>query len=153
MNLTETNQKYCKDTIGLYRQSMVHLAERLWHIRSKEMWRGTWGSWEEFLGDLGLRKGTASKLCALYERIVVELEFPMETLHEAPWTNLYAALPMMEDKESAERAIASARFLTASELNETLYEHRHHKSCEHTRTTLLQHCLDCKSYIKVHEAD
>jgi hypothetical protein len=151
MELQETNQEYCQDTIGLYRMSMVNIAERLWHIQSKELWEGMWSSWEEFLGEMGMKKGTASKLCSLYERIVIELKFPTETLHTAPWTNLYAALPMMTNQEEAKMAITKAQVLTGKEIQIECYEHKNGHECPHEHTSLLRHCLDCKIYMKVHE--
>jgi hypothetical protein len=132
---------------------MVNIAERLWHIRSKEMWEGLWSSWEEFLNELGMKKGTASKLCTLYERIVIELKFPTETLHTAPWTNLYAALPMMATKEKAELAIVKAQVLTGKELSQECYEFKHGRECPHAHTSLLRHCLDCRVYMKVYESE
>jgi hypothetical protein len=151
MEIQGTEREYCQETINLYRGSMVNIAERLWYIRSKELWGGMWSSWEEFLEEVGMKKGTASKLCSLYERMVIELKFPSETLHIAPWTNLYTALPMMTNKENAELALAKAKVLTGSELSQECYEHRHGKECPHERTSLLRHCLDCRVYMKVYE--
>ncbi len=147
-------QEYCADTIQFYRESMVGIAERLWNIRSEEKWRGRWSSWEEFLEEMGMKKGTASKLCTLYKRIVIELGFPKETLREAPWTNLYIALPMMKDKAQAEKAILRASTLTGPELYEERWEYGNGgQSCPHAHSNLLRHCLDCKVYMKVYEQE
>lgn len=135
----------------LYRGSMVNIAERLWRIRAEELWSGTWSSWEEFLENLGIKKGTASKLCTLYERIVVQLKFPTETLHSAPWTNLYQALPMMTDGEKAKSALAIASTLTSKEINQELYEHKHGRECSHDHFHFLKYCEDCKAYIRVYD--
>ena len=101
--------------------------------------------------DLGLRKSAASKLCSLYERIVIELKFPTETLQEAPWTNLYTALPMMTSKAEAEAAMLKASLLTNKELMLERYEHKHGRECQHEHGVLMKKCLDCGTYARVYE--
>jgi hypothetical protein len=149
--LQETNTDYCVETINLYRVSMVNIAERLWHIRNDEKWSGRWDSWEDYLGEMGMKKGTASKLCSLYERMIIELKFPTETLHAAPWTNLYTALPMMKDRESAEKAITSASVLTNREIYQERYYQQYGKECECLNAYPMRHCPDCKRYFRVYE--
>lgn len=145
------NRDYCQETINLYRTSIVNIAERLWNIRQKKLWDKGWSTWEEYLEEVGIKKGTASKLCSLYEKIVIELKFPSETLHTAPWTNLYTALPMMKDRESAERAIVSASLLANKEIYQERYYQKYGKDCECLNAYPMKHCPDCKRYFRVYE--
>jgi predicted metalloenzyme YecM len=151
LELSVSNSQYCIDTINLFKRSMGHLAERLWNISSKELWNSSWSSFDEYLREVGIGKGTASKLCSIYQRVVTELGFPAETLYTVSWGNLYAVLPMMADKETAKYAIAVAATLTSEEVKLELYKHKHGGECLHEHGVLYRKCDGCGTFTKIHE--
>lgn len=111
--------------------AFLELGERLMKIRNEKMWAGEYESFGEFLEEMRISEATASKMIAVYSTFVVAHNIPIEQLAKAGWSNLYATLPLLEQKkytadELVERAITWRRADIQSEVREKQAgEHRH----------------------------
>lgn len=90
---------YCHETINLKRtiqSAFLTLAERLYQIRSSEMWTANWASWADFLEELDVSEATASKLIRVYEVYVLQHAIDEEKLAKLGWDSLYSAIPLLQ---------------------------------------------------------
>lgn len=120
------NQDFCRDTIELVKAietRFLELGARLYKISEKKLWEGNYDSFNDFLINANVNKGTASKLVNIYRSYVIDGGVKVEQLAGVPYTNLYQAIPLIE-KEGADRAAVLAETLTKDEIKEELREQK-----------------------------
>lgn len=129
----ELTVSYCYETkkfVEQIEQSFIILAERLYNIYHKNLWQGEWESWDEFVSECKMSKGTASKLISVYGTYVLTYGMKHEQLAPAGWSGLYELLPTVSNTESAQDAVVKATTLRREEIREEVREHKHGK-CDH----------------------
>lgn len=116
--LTVKNE-YLQSTVALknaIEQSFITLGERLYNIRTNELWQGVYETYELFLDDLGMSPSTASKLVSIHETFTVKLGMKNDII-DVPWSNLYSVIPFCTDKSSAAEWVTKAKTLIRRDLD------------------------------------
>lgn len=149
---------FCTDTIELKERAEIEFLElgrRLCEISRGRLWRGGWDSWEEYLHELRMSQGTASKLMRIYQLLVERHGFsPANIASAGGWTVVAEVLPAMKEKHEAERWMDLARRLSRTDLRRTFHEETKETNmltCRHTDTYLLRICNECGLKMKVFE--
>lgn len=138
-------RQYLEDTKKLkngLEEGFIHLGERLYKIKEERVWEIDHRSYAEFLMEIRVSEGTASKLVAIYKRFVLEYDMPYEKLAECSWNSLYQLLPLATTKDKAEELIDDAASLKRGDVEEKVRE-VNHPDCAHEDTYKLVVCRDC----------
>lgn len=139
---TPTQQsKFLRETVGLVRQiesRFIELGARLYAIREKKMWQHGHDSFEDFLETIHVTPGNASMLAKIYEKYILEGGLKPEDLSDAGYSNLYAAIPLLEDND-INTVVAKAKLLTRQEIKESVREEKN-GDCEHQLITICGKC-------------
>lgn len=145
-----SNLNYCQEAITLKRvteQNFLMLGQYLFKIRESELFLGQWTSFPEFLDEMNMLEGTASKLINIYKRFVMEFNFKERLLLDAGgWTKLAAILPVVKDKSDAHEWLLKASTLSIRDLNMEIKENKtgiDMSKCGHKDTYLVRICRDC----------
>lgn len=148
-----TTQDFCRDTIELVKSietRFLELGARLYKISEEKLWEGGYDSFNDFLQNANVNKGTASKLVNIYRSYVIDGGVTVEQLAGVPYTNLYQAIPLI-GKEGAEHAAALAETLTKEEIKEELREQKfgvhQHAAVGDERWGV----CTCGKFVKLHE--
>lgn len=159
-NKSVVSLNFCEETITKKQALEVgwlELCGRLKEIRDKGMWEGRWDSFEDFLHDpqMGLDKGSASKMITIHEKFVIEYKMAPERIANAGgWSKVAEILPAVKDKKSAEEWLSNAASLSKSDLRKAVKEEDGQGiNCKHkhTRKLILTVCLDCDHKEEYHE--
>lgn len=144
---------FCEETINkkkLLEVGWLELCARLKEIRDKEMYKGRWENFEDFLQDpqMGLDKGTASKMITIHEKFIVEYKMSPERIaNVGGWSKIAEILPAVKNKKSAEDWIDKASSLSKSDLRKEVQEERTPDSigCKHKNEykVVMVCCKDC----------
>lgn len=159
-NKTVASLDFCEETITK-KQALevgwIDLCGRLKEIRDNGMWKGRWDSFEDFLHDpqMGLDKGTASKMITIHERFVIEYKMSPERIANAGgWSKVAEILPAVKDKKSAEEWLSNAASLSKSDLRKEVKENQtgiKMSDCEHKDFYLVKICRKCGDKIEEHK--
>lgn len=129
---------------GKIESSFVQLGQMLYEIKSERHYESGWESWGEFLMDMRISQGMASKLMSIYETFVLQYKIKPALIAEAGgWTVVYDLLPLAKDKESAEQWIKDAANMTRSDVKKQAFSARKKKEpkeCEHTYCKMCSKC-------------
>lgn len=137
---------YLRETIDVIKQietRFMELAARLHTISTRQLWKGGYTSFSEFLEAAQMSKGNASILIKVYETYVLNGGVPAEKLKEVAYSNLYQAIPLIE-RDGVEKTIETARTLTRAEIKEEVREDKH-GDCQHAESILI--CTTCHKRI------
>lgn len=145
-----TNFDFCKETIKLkenIEMNFIELGARLLNIRDNLIYEGQWSSFDEYLVEMNLNKGTASKLINIYKTFVVQFNIPKKEIVEAGgWTKLWQTIPIIENKTDAEYWIEQSKVLSSTDLGREIKERQtgvEMKKCNHKNTYTIRICKDC----------
>ncbi len=141
-----TPANFLRETVDLVRQietRFLELGARLFHIQSKELWKDSYETYNEFLETAKISPGNASMLAAVHKAYHLEGGMTHAKLSKTGYSNLYAAIPLIE-KDGVEKAVEKAQLLTRSELKEEVRE-RKHGACQHQQTITI--CAGCHTRI------
>lgn len=130
---------FCEDTITkkhLIEVGWIELCGRLKEIRDNGLYEGRWDSFEDFLQDpqMGLDKGSASKMITIHEKFIVEYKMsPARIANAGGWSKIAEILPVVKDKQSAEKWIYEASALSKSDLRKEVNQEKNPESigCKH----------------------
>lgn len=148
------NLSFCKETVKLVKELVLNfltLGERLHKVYHEDLWQAEgYGSWEEFLQEVELSRGSASKLIAIHEKLVVGWNFPRGKLSDTKaWTKLYSVASRAKTKAEAERLLLEAQTLTSRDLE---LKGRDEPECEHDLYELrLRCCRRCAYKERVYD--
>jgi hypothetical protein len=152
------NLDYCNQAIEIKKQTeigFIMLGQYLHNIREQKLYEGQWDSFPEYLQDMNLPDGTASKLINIYKKFVLEFQIPEQRLIDAGgWTKIATLLPIVTNKEDAEEWIHKASVLSIRDLQKEIKENEtgvEMKACPHTDTFLIRVCRDCGDKFEVYE--
>lgn len=152
---------FCLETMDLRNKlglGMIEYSKRLSTIYRQRLWEGKWDSWEEYLFDIKEDPSVASRLRRLYELMIEEHGFPPERVVKAGgWSRLAEVLPMLKEKQSAEKWLGLCeRAMTKTDIRRDYHEHKHGTdmlSCRHENSYLLRICEDCGIRVREFEEE
>ncbi len=105
--------------------SYLALAERLHRIHLNRMYQPNFDTFEDFLEEIKISKGTASKMINIYLTFVVKYKIENKKLADAGgWTVVAEVLPYITSKTSALDWLVKCRQLTRSDLRKTITERK-----------------------------
>lgn len=111
--MTIKSNRLCKEVMDIDAHSEflhLELANKLYLIRSKELYKPRWDTFSDFLGELTtISASRASRLANVYKRFVVDFNFSMEELAEVGWSNLSEIIPRCTTRAQAEKWLTYAR--------------------------------------------
>lgn len=107
----------CIDLFKRAREGLMVAAYALYKVRESKEWEGRYGSWNEFLIDLQIDAGQASRLCSVVEHYVIKNGVNLSQLKEINPERLYHAqrLPIKPEEQ-----VLTASLLTVTELRAQL---------------------------------
>lgn len=105
----------CQDAFKAVRRSVWDAARLLHQIQMNEAWRGHFESYSDFVDELGVSRGFASKLLTAYTHFVVEGGVSPEKLAGLDYERAYMATKL---EGSVEKQLSKALTLTRRELKE-----------------------------------
>lgn len=123
MNKTE----YLRETIDLTKAietRFLELGKRLYKIREEKLWLDTYDSYTEFLDAAHINPTHASMLASIHRSYVVEGGKTFAELAKTGFSNLYAAIPLIE-RDGIDTAVIKAETLTRSEIKDEVREQKH----------------------------
>lgn len=92
--LEETKQLF--DSLS---EGFLTIGKNLYEIFTKEIWKGEYDSYEEYLDYVGLSMANASKIRQVYEHYVLKLGYTdTEKLAKIPYTSLYSSIAIATSK-------------------------------------------------------
>ena len=140
---------FCESTIELVQNiegAFINLGERLHKIRIERLWESNWDSYEEFLGEIKISPGKASKIVSVYETFVLEYKVPTEKLSSVGWSSLYSMLPAIKSGQDANEWVEKGSVLRREDIEDEVREFKKGKcNCdEHPfEEIILQICKNC----------
>lgn len=141
------NKNYLKETITIAKRiesAFLELAARLKNIRDNRLYDGEYQNFAEFLWEIKIAEGTASKLIKVYETFILKFKMKTDKLSAVGWSSLYQIANNIETKEEAEEWVDKAVLLTRDHLVENLKEKTKGVSaCQHQDTYVLRICKSC----------
>lgn len=148
--------RYCEETIELVyniESAFISLGERLYKIQNERLWEGRWDSYKEYLSDIKISPGKASKIVSIYETYVLKYHVPVEKLSCVGWSSLYTMLVAVEDEKSAHDWVEKGTILRREDIEDEVRDIRLGRVCEHKdcEDFHLKVCLDCKKRFRVYE--
>jgi len=153
-----TNENYCQETLNLKQnieESFLDLGERLFKIREKRLYEPSRESFDDFLMEMKMSSGTASKLINIYVKLVIGYQISVKQIASAGgWSIVAECLPIIKSREEAEEWIAKASFMTQTDIRRDIKEAMtgvQMKDCKHEWETY-RFCHVCKlrekTYVK-----
>lgn len=133
---------FLRDTIDVVRQietRFLELGARLFRIQREELWEDSYDSYKDFLIAAKINPSIAAMLTAVHETYIVKGGVLPVKLAQAGYSNLYAAIPLIE-RDGVKETVERARLLSRSELLEEVREEKHGE-CKHLETITI--CSSC----------
>ena len=144
--------RYLKETLKLKNEvegMFLQIGERLYNIRKDEIWKGAYNNYSEFLQDMGISDGHASKLVQIYVRFILEYGIRQAKLAQIGIKKLYAIIPLCTDKNSLKSALEKIEGLSSDDV-ERLSKDQQAGPHEHDDHKYLV-CSICKRMKKFYE--
>jgi hypothetical protein len=154
-------KEYCEETIRLkenIEMSFLELGERLMRIRDERLYENNWEAFEDFLMEVKISNGTASKLINIYQRFVLEYKIPLKKLASAGgWSVVAECLPLIKSKDEALEWLEKAGFMTQTDIRREMKEAKTGimmKDCDHDWEYIsFRTCSKCSLKERVYEKE
>lgn len=149
--MKEKPAEYIRETIDLVKQietRFLELGARLFHIREKRLWEGTYDSYQEFLDAAHINPGHASILAKIHQYYIVDGGKKQETLAGIGYSNLYEAIPLIE-KEGIDSAVIKAETLTRAEIKDEVRDQKHGDHTHELGEERFGICTKCGKFFRV----
>lgn len=123
------NQKFVRDTIELKHKiegAFIDLGARLKKIRDEKLYEGSYSNFAEFLVEMDLSEGTASKIIAVQSFYSEKHKISREKLAQAGWSKLYTMLKLTDDstpKNEVEKVVQKGIELWRPDIEDEVREH------------------------------
>jgi hypothetical protein len=119
-------RNYCEETLSLKRDievSFLDLGERLQRIRDDQLYFPSWDTFEDFMMEMKMSAGTASKLINIYQRFVLEYKISTKAIAKAGgWSIVAECLSIVKSKEEAVEWIEKASLMTQTDIRREIKE-------------------------------
>lgn len=151
--------EFCEETISkkhVLEMGYLELCARLKEIRDKELFKGRWENFEDFLNDpsMDMDKGTASKMISIHEKLILEYKIkPTIIANAGGWSKVAELLPIIESKKDAEEWLAKSAILSKSDLRKEIHEQKtgiKMSNCKHEDYYMVKICRSCHDRIEEH---
>jgi len=158
METLAKNVDFCNETLEMKQEielRFLDVGARLKKIRDGQLWESQWESFGEYLKEMDVSEGTASKMINVYQIFIEDYNFSPAKLTMG-WSKLAETLPYIKEKKDAEDFLHLATILPKEELRKELQERKtgiEMRRCEHTDTYLIRCCNQCKMKWKIYEED
>lgn len=142
---------YLRDTIDLIKQietRFLELGARLYTIKTKELWKASYDSYQEYLDVAKVSPSQASMLAKIHQYYVVEGKMSTKKLAQVGYSNLYEAIPLIE-KEGVAAALLKAETLTRDEIKDEVREERHGVHKHEVGKERWGSCEKCGKFVKI----
>lgn len=143
--------QFCQETTQLasgIKSAFMLLAQRLHRIERQKLYQPTYDHFYMYCDEIGIDKGTASKLTTIYEKFCREYEIPFEEVKDVEYTKLYLIKKVSETKELAYHWLDEIKSgLTVQDLKKRIAEVTtgvDQMECPHASTYLVRCCRECK---------
>ncbi len=149
MKALAKNVDFCNETLSLKQEIEVRFLDigaRLKKIRDDQLWESQWESFGEYLREMDMSEGTASKMINVFIVFIENYKFSPAKLTMG-WSKLAETLPYIKTKKDAEEFVHLATILPKEELRQELQEKRtgiEMRTCKHEDTYLIRCCKNCK---------
>jgi len=154
------NADLCQDALKLKKDlemNFILLGEYLSSIKEHRLYDQQYESFDEFLMEMHMTKGTASKLINIYKMFIVKYQFsPLQLVEAGSWTKLAMVVPLIRSKEDADYWLTQSTILTSTDLTRSLKEEKTGKDmskCKHEDSYTLCICRDCGYKYETHPHD
>lgn len=144
---------YLRDTIDLVKQietRFLELGARLYTIKTKELWKASYDSYQEYLDTAKVSPSQASVLAKIHQYYVVEGKISPKKLAQVGYSNLYEAIPLIES-EGVEGALNKAGTLTRDEIKDEVREERHGSHPHKVGKERWGSCETCGKFVRIDE--
>lgn len=143
--------EYVRETIDLVKQietRFLELGARLYHIREKNLWSGTYESYSEFLDSAHITRSTATMLYAIHKTYIVEGGKKPAELAGIGYSNLYRAIPLIEER-GIEKTVAAVGTLSRDEIEDELRDKKHGTHTHRVGVERWGTCTKCGKFVRV----
>lgn len=137
---------FLRDTVDLVKSietRFLELGSRLYKIKTDELWKGQYDSFQEFLDTARINPGHASILVSIHKAYVVEGGVQFNALKGVGYSNLYEAIPLIE-RDGIDKAVHIATTLTRAEIKQEVRDEEH-PDCRHNEQFTI--CAKCKKRV------
>jgi len=144
-------EAYVRETIDLVKQietRFLELGARLYHIREKSLWSGTYDSYHEFLDSAQINQSLASRLYAIHKYYVIDGGKSEDALSGIGYSNLYTAIPLIEER-GVDGAIIAAETLSRGDIEDEVRDKKHGNHKHTVGDERWGTCSVCGKFIKV----
>lgn len=138
--LEETKQLF--DSLS---EGFLTIGKNLYEIYTKEIWKGEYDSYEEYLDYVGLSMANASKIRQVFEHYILKLGYTdTEKLAKIPYTSLYSSIAIATSKTWVNEKVelAEKKLLRGKDLEDEKRSVKHPR-CSCKNTYKLEICKDC----------
>jgi len=143
--------EYVRETIDLVKQietRFLELGARLYHIREKQLWAGTYETYTEFLDSARINTTMASMLYAIHKTYIIEGGKKPSELAGIGYSNLYKAIPLIEER-GINKTITAAATLARDEIEDEVREKKHGNHRHVVGTDRWGACDKCGKFVRV----
>ena len=141
---------YCQETLALksnIERAYLGICARLHKIKKERLYEANFGSWELFLEEMRVDKGSAERMVRIYETFILSLGIQEELVQNAGgWSVVAELLPIAKTKEDAEEGLEFASKATKKDVRMYVREKlgiAPSALCEHKDTYTVRVCRDC----------
>lgn len=151
MNTDISNYNVCQEALNLkdnIEGAYLKLGQLLYEIREKRLYSPMHDSFPEFLMEMDMTEGTASKMITVYKKLIEEYQIPEKDIIEAKgWSKAYLVAKVSTSPDDAkkwlERASVASRGHLLADIEEATtgidksaceHEYRTLKICKHCNT-------------------
>lgn len=124
--MTQDITNYCQETLRLHESlqiAFIDLGQRLMIIRDERLYEQEYGDFDDFLIEMKMSSGTASKLINIYQIFVQKYKISLKRIAKAGgWSILAECLPMIRSREDAEDWLTKAELMTQTDFRRTYKE-------------------------------
>jgi len=125
----------------------LDFAKGLQECRDQERYKPLHEDFSDFLEELKLSSGKASKLINIYQKFVIEYGIPKEELAQlGGWSVIAEVLPVVKDKKTALDWVEKAKLLRRGDLRKEVKEEKTGipmGKCTHKDTYMVEICRGC----------
>lgn len=143
--------EYVRETIDLVKSienRFFELGARLHKIKEEKLWLGTYDSFHQFLDAAQINPGLASILASVYRNYVINNKIDPQSLRGIGYSNLYEAIPLIEQKGAA-YAVSTAATLTRNEIKEAVRDKKYGEHNHELGPERWAKCTKCGKFVRV----
>lgn len=161
--MTELTEKrkhdICQSAIRMKQsieEDFLTLGKMLYEIKTQELWRAGWDSWDEYAMEFRFSGPTISKLQRIHEVLVMQYKIePAKLAAAGGWSSVAEILPLIDPETTpttrVRELLGLATEQTRKDFRATVFEIKKGHPCKHPnrRRVVIDMCLTCPDRIVV----